>query len=112
MAKRICSALLALMLCIGFLSACGGGKGQSGVDSLPEADSGGDLAEATVMVYLVGSDLETNNGAASADLLEMVNSGYDFEHKNLLVMTGGAKAWNKSTGISSQHSGAWSPPLC
>ena len=103
MAKRICSALLALMLCIGFLSACGGGKGQSGVDSLPEADSGGDLAEATVMVYLVGSDLETNNGAASADLLEMVNSGYDFEHKNLLVMTGGAKAWNKSTGISSQQ---------
>ena len=106
MRKRVLCVLLALLLCMPVLSACGGGDPAGGGGSGRNGSSGGKGsgdAEATVMVYVVGSDLESKSGAASADILEMVNSGFDFANKNLLVMTGGAKSWNRSTGISGKE---------
>ena len=49
--------------------------------------------EYTIMVYMVGSDLESNGGYASSDLLEMLNSGVSGKNNNLLVYTGGAASW-------------------
>ena len=48
----------------------------------------------TIMVYLNGSDLETDHKAATIDLLEMVESGFDQEHLNLIVFTGGTRNWH------------------
>lgn len=49
--------------------------------------------EKTIMIYLVGSDLESNSGAASMDIVEMMESGVDTSKNNILVYTGGTKRW-------------------
>ena len=50
--------------------------------------------EYTVMVYIVGSNLESRYGAASNDLDEMIASNLDYSRNNLIVYTGGSKRWN------------------
>ncbi|MBQ5755793.1 MAG: hypothetical protein IIV88_00895, partial [Erysipelotrichaceae bacterium] len=55
----------------------------------------------TVMVYIVGSNLESRYGAASNDLLEMKEAGLDFNKTNLIVYTGGSKRWNSDIPTSS-----------
>lgn len=47
----------------------------------------------TVMIYMVGSNLESEGGAASLDILEMVKSGIDLKKNNVLIYTGGSKIW-------------------
>ncbi len=50
----------------------------------------------TVMVYICGSDLESENGMATADINEMLHANLDDEHVNIIIETGGAKKWNNS----------------
>ncbi|MFT4566209.1 MAG: hypothetical protein ACI9FN_001163 [Saprospiraceae bacterium] len=45
----------------------------------------------TVMVYIVGSDLQTNHNAGTADITEMLAAG-NGDHVNVVVCTGGSKA--------------------
>ena len=52
-----------------------------------------DEKEYTVMVYIVGSNLESRNGAATNDLIEMTNAGLDHDRTNLVVYAGGSKRW-------------------
>ena len=59
----------------------------------------------TVLVYLCGSDLESNNGAATKDLAEMVN-GAASNQINFVVETGGAKRWS-ARGISNNKIGRY-----
>ena len=47
----------------------------------------------TLMVYMCGSDLESDAGAATADILEIMESGYDPSRVNVLFMTGGSDYW-------------------
>ncbi len=47
----------------------------------------------TIMVYMVGSDLESAYGNASLDLDEMENAGVDTAHNNILIYAGGASEW-------------------
>lgn len=56
----------------------------------------------TVMIYMNGSDLESNNGCATADLKEMLNAQLS-DNVNVVIQTGGTKKW-KTKGISSKHS--------
>lgn len=53
-----------------------------------------ELGDTTVMVYLLGSDLESKAGAGSSDLTEMAESGVDLECSNVLVYTGGSRHWH------------------
>ena len=57
---------------------------------------GGGKDEVTVMVYLCGSDLESENGMATADLNEMLHANLNDDQVNVIVETGGAKKWNNS----------------
>ena len=50
----------------------------------------------TLMVYMVGSNLESKNAAATLDLQEMLESGVDFNQTNIIVYAGGAKRWNSN----------------
>lgn len=50
----------------------------------------------TVMVYMVGSNLESGDGAASLDLLEMLEAGVDLTRTNVVIMTGGAAYWHQN----------------
>lgn len=47
----------------------------------------------TIMVYMIGSDLESQSAAASLDITEMTEANFDPEHTKLLVYTGGTKKW-------------------
>lgn len=47
----------------------------------------------TIMVYMVGSDLESEGAAASLDITEMKDANFDHEHTKVLVYTGGTKKW-------------------
>ncbi len=53
---------------------------------------------ATVMVYLCGTDLESKNGMASADLREMAAAKFG-DSVRVLVCTGGCKQW-RTNGVS------------
>ena len=48
---------------------------------------------ATIMVYMCGTDLESRSGMGTSDLQEMLNAKFG-RAVNLLVYTGGCKAWN------------------
>ncbi len=47
----------------------------------------------TIMIYMIGSDLESGYGAASADIEEIKSSGVNFDDVNILIYTGGSKKW-------------------
>lgn len=57
--------------------------------------------EYTLMVYLLGSNLESRFGNATTDLCEMIDAGIDPEKVNILVYTGGSRRW--LTGIPSDR---------
>lgn len=65
-----------------------------------EEDASGGQAKETLMVYMVGSNLESEAGAATADLQEMALSGYDSDEMNIIVCAGGAQKW-WNTSVSS-----------
>lgn len=46
-----------------------------------------------LMVYMVGSDLESESGLASLDIDEMISSDFHEEELTVLVCTGGAAYW-------------------
>ncbi len=46
-----------------------------------------------IMIYMIGSDLESEGAAASLDITEMKDASFDPEHTKLLVYTGGSKKW-------------------
>lgn len=47
----------------------------------------------TVMVYMCGSNLESQYGSATADLREMAEAGLDSGSASVLVYTGGSSLW-------------------
>ena len=47
----------------------------------------------TVMVYMSGCDLESDTGAATTDMLEMLRSGFDREKVSVVLFTGGTSLW-------------------
>lgn len=53
---------------------------------------GNNKDEVTVMVYMIGTDLESGYGAASKDLYEMYYAGIK-DNINIVVETGGCKNW-------------------
>ncbi|MBR2121522.1 MAG: peptidase C11 [Lachnospiraceae bacterium] len=55
----------------------------------------------TIMVYMCGTDLESKNGMATADLKEMATANRN-DNVNILVYTGGCRAW-KIQGISNTY---------
>jgi hypothetical protein len=56
---------------------------------------GGGRDTATVLLYLCGTDLESEGGMATADLNEIAYA-QDLDKINMLVYTGGAKTWQNS----------------
>ena len=59
----------------------------------------------TIMVYMCGTDLESQSGMATSDLNEMISATVG-KNINLIVYTGGCKRWRNNT-ISSQYNQVW-----
>lgn len=53
-------------------------------------------ANYTVMVYVVGSDLEDRAGCATLDIFEMINAKFDATRSNVVVYTGGSQSWHSN----------------
>ena len=60
----------------------------------------------TIMVYMNGSDLESENGAATSDLIEMLDSGVDTDIANIVIFTGGAIRWHNDL-VPSDECAVW-----
>jgi len=54
----------------------------------------------TIMVYMCGTDLESNGGMGTSDLQEMLNANVS-KKVNLIVFTGGCKQWRNNVISSS-----------
>ena len=50
----------------------------------------------TIMLYLIGTDLESQNGMATSDLNEILYSQLSNKNVNLIVQTGGCRRWRNS----------------
>lgn len=55
-----------------------------------------DLADQTVMIYIIGSDLEEESACASEDILELIDADIA-EGTNVVFQTGGCKKWWNDT---------------
>lgn len=62
-------------------------EGQTQEDSVLEGQT------QVLMIYMVGSDLESERGLASADIREIQESGFDEERLQIILCTGGAAYW-------------------
>ena len=60
----------------------------------------------TVMIYMCGADLESENGLATSDLNEILSVNGQPDEVNIVVETGGANSWSKS-GIPSNKLARW-----
>ena len=61
----------------------------------------------TLMVYMCGTDLESDGGLATADLREMIASGVTPGGKlTVYVQTGGTKKWS-TTGMKNREGERW-----
>lgn len=57
----------------------------------------------TVMVYMVGSDLEAKSAAGTRDLEEMLASSVDLSKTNVLVYAGGSAKWHNDSADPEKH---------
>jgi len=100
--KKLIACLLALAMCLS-LAACGEDT-PAPTDVTPTQDTdppteateatSGELSDGSWAVYwyLCGSDLETNGGFATTDMLEMMEVQLP-ENVNVVIQTGGANVW-------------------
>ena len=77
-----CSVLALL----GSVAGCGGGGSSGGNGGTPNT-----TAKQTVLVYIIGSDLESAGQNATKDLAEMMKAGSN-DNLNVVVTTGGANS--------------------
>jgi hypothetical protein len=64
-----------------------------GLFNFASVEAATQVAPYTILVYVVGADLESGSGAATSDLIEMAAVG-STKNVNVVVETGGAKKWN------------------
>ncbi len=61
------------------------------------------LPRDTVMIYMIGSNLEADFGLASADIQEMLDAGVDQAHTNVLIYMNGAPNWMRGMDMNKNH---------
>ena len=99
--KQIKSALMILMALLMVMTAAqadlptigGGGTGDLVVSG--NTQYSGETSSHTMMIYMIGSNLESEYGAASQDIMEIAQSGANFGNLNVVVAAGGASHWQE-----------------
>ncbi|MEI6102293.1 MAG: clostripain-related cysteine peptidase, partial [Eubacteriales bacterium] len=116
MKKRLIQITIFLVVAIFIFTGCTPAKEAASASASPAqsqaaatasqtADKSG-LKPYTLMVYMCGSDLESENGLASADIAEMAQSGYDPNNMNIVLFTGGSTKW-QTEGIPADTDSIW-----
>lgn len=62
-----------------------------------------DAKSVTILCYMNGSNLETDDSEATTDILEMIDAPYS-SNVNIVIQTMGTKKWDRELGIASDHS--------
>ena len=57
----------------------------------------------TMMIYIIGSDLESDYGAATSDINEMLGANFNTDYVNVIVYAGGAKKWHNDSFNSNEN---------
>ena len=111
--KRIAAFLLVCSLTLSLFSGCGSenketeiNKTESGLlggsdlenikdreSILPAPNKAAAKKDYTIMIYMVGSNLESQSSLASQDIIEMLESGVNPQKCNVVIFTGGANSW-------------------
>ena len=78
------------LFCLAFLVLLGGCSATDEKGSSLDVKSSENGQPMTLMVYMVGSDLEAATAAATKDMQEMEASGVDLSKVKLLVYAGGS----------------------
>ena len=65
------------------------------------------LKSRTFMIYMVGSDLETNSYQGTYSIYDMVGKNIDLINNNVILITGGAKEWHNDL-VSNDDIGIYS----
>lgn len=60
---------------------------------VPEGMQANEPKNHTVMIYMIGSNLESRMGNATRDIEEMRSAALSFENVNVLLYTGGSRRW-------------------
>jgi hypothetical protein len=90
---------LSTYICLIFLFSACSFLGSKTVDSeasysYPSQDAGRrDKAIYTIMVYMNGSDLESEDGMATDDITEMLSAAFSKKDINVIIQTGGTINW-------------------
>ncbi|MEG2928913.1 MAG: clostripain-related cysteine peptidase [Oscillospiraceae bacterium] len=94
--KKIGAMLLSLALILTLMSGCGGGDQSA---QTPVAGSENQMMRSnskggswTVLIYLCGTDLESQGGFATVNLEEIMDATYS-EKVNVIIQTGGTEEW-------------------
>ena len=97
---RSVAVLMAALIAVASLNGCAilnaafpqspGGNSNSNYDV---KSSGGSR---TIMIYIVGSDLESGGGLATFNIAQMIDSDVDLENNHILIQTGGTKKWQNN----------------
>ncbi len=109
--RRRSAAVLAVLALASFLVFAEAGTALAGTDTSysgvdPDVSSaarkkytklkGKGKDTVTIMVYMIGTDLESQSGMATSDLNEMLYSGLSNKKVNMFVQTGGCKRWRNN----------------
>lgn len=86
--KRYIAAIMSVIIVVVLLRA--GLAAISGRDGIN--NKGGD-GKFTIMIYMCGTDLESDTGAATNDIIEMCDAASN-DNVNVLMYTGGTAQWN------------------
>ena len=65
------------------------------------------LDDQTVLIYICGADLESENQLATGDIQEILKVSGQPDDVNIVIETGGAKSWASTYGISSTKLERW-----
>jgi len=93
--KKILTFLVLVCLMLS-LAACTDNKtaeSDANNSSSSENMKPGSKAFYTIMVYMNGSDLESEDGMATDDIIEMMSAEFEEEDINVIIQTGGTTYW-------------------
>ena len=57
----------------------------------------------TIMIYMIGSDLESKHLEGTKDIDEIIDSSINYDDTNILIYTGGSKKWHNEEISSDKH---------
>ncbi len=100
MRKINCFVMLLILLAV-LLAACGGGSADAPGEQAAASNS---QSTTTLMIYMVGSDLESKAGAATKDLEEIAASGLDLASNHVVIYAGGSPYWHNELTVSEENS--------